>query len=166
MAGNSVAIQDLNDAPEFKPIVTDRIWQAFWRPYGAALTDVETALADVLAGGPFPFSLVATDGEGFTGTVTAIESDLDARPLLSPWIAALWVEPEKRGQGIAEALVNAATTRLFAQDHSPLYLCAKPPMRGFYQRLKWGLIEQDVGPDGLDVFTLHAVPRLHWATDP
>jgi len=166
MAGNSVTIQDLNDAPEFKAIVADRIWQAFWRPYGAALTDVETALADVLAGGAFPFSLVAADDEGFTGTVTAIESDLAARPLLSPWIAALWVEPDRRGQGIAEALVNAATARLFAQGRSSLYLCAKPPMRGFYQRLKWGLIEQDVGPDGLDVFTLHAVPRLHWAIDP
>lgn len=159
-------ILDLNNAAEFKPVVADRIWQAFWRPYGAALTDVETALADVLAGGAFPFSLVATDGDQFTGTVTAIASDLDARPLLSPWIAALWVEPDRRGQGIAEALVDAATARLFGKGMSPVYLCAKPHMRGFYQRLNWGLIEQDVGPDGLDVFTLYAVPRLHSVINP
>jgi predicted N-acetyltransferase YhbS len=159
-------ILNLNDAPEFKPIVVDRIWQAFWRPYGAALSDVETALADVLASGAFPFSLVASDGDQFTGTVTAIVSDLDARPQFSPWIAALWVEPDRRGQGIAEALVNAATARLFDQGMSPVYLCAKRPMRGFYQRLNWGLIEQDIGPDGLDVFTLYAVPRLHSLINP
>ncbi|UXN72734.1 GNAT family N-acetyltransferase [Devosia sp. A8/3-2] len=159
-------ILDLNDALELKPIVADRIWQAFWRPYGAALTDVETAPADVLAGGPFPFSLVATDGDQFTGTVTAIASDLDARPQFSPRIAALWVEPDQRGQGIAEALVNAATARLFEQGMSPIYLCAKPRMLAFYQRLGWSLIEQDVGPDGLDVFDLHAVPRLHSVINP
>ncbi|GLQ09785.1 N-acetyltransferase [Devosia yakushimensis] len=159
-------ILDLNDTPDLKPIVADRIWQAFWRPYGAALSDVETALADVLAGGPFRFSLVATDGEQFLGTATAIESDLAARPLLSPWIAALWVEPEMRGQGIAEALLKVATARLFEQGMSPVYLCAKPHMQGFYQRLGWSLMEQDVGPDRLDVFTRHAVQRLHSVINP
>lgn len=159
-------IVDLNEALELKPIVANRIWQAFWRPYGAVLSDVETALDDVLAGGAFPFSLVATDGGQFTGTVTAIVSDLAARPQLSPWIAALWVEPDRRGAGIAAALTDAAAAKLFEQGMSPIYLCAKPPMLAFYERLGWSLIEQHVGPDDLDVFARHAVPRLHSAINP
>ncbi|WP_052731855.1 GNAT family N-acetyltransferase [Devosia geojensis] len=98
-----VDIVDLRAARWFRDIVAERIWRAWWAPYGAALSDVEAALDECLAPGDPPFTLVARAGERFLGTVSGITSDLDARPQLSPWIAALWVEPDERSRGIGGA---------------------------------------------------------------
>ncbi|KKC39878.1 hypothetical protein WH87_04340 [Devosia epidermidihirudinis] len=148
-------IRNLRDAPEHTADVADRIWQAWWRPAGAALEDVNAALADVVAAEAFPFTLVSVTEGVFSGTVTAVASDLDARPDLGPWIAALWVEPDCRGQGIAEALAAAALERLVELGYDLVYLCAKPKMRAYYATRGWQVQEQDVGTDGLDVFVRH-----------
>ncbi|HTM79242.1 MAG TPA: GNAT family N-acetyltransferase, partial [Devosia sp.] len=87
-----MSIVNLRDVPHMRAVVADRIWRAWWQPDGAALADVEQALGAVLDAHGFPFNLVATEDDKFLGTVTAIASDLAARPDLSPWIAALWVE--------------------------------------------------------------------------
>lgn len=147
-----MSILNLQDVPEHTAHVADRIWQAWWRPAGATLEAVEAALAEVLAADGFPFTLVSVTDGVFSGTVTAIASDLAERPDLGPWIAALWVEPDYRGNGIAEALVATALERLAKLGHGTVYLCAKPRMREYYARRGWQLLEQDVGADGLDVF--------------
>lgn len=145
-------ILDLRDAPEHTAHVADRLWRTWWGPAGAALEEVEAALAEVLAANEFPFTLISvTDGD-FSGTVTAVASDFDERPNLGPWIAALWVEPDYRGRGLADALVMAALERLAQLGYGTVYLCAKPPLRDYYCKRGWQLLEQEVGADGLDVF--------------
>ncbi|WP_318854340.1 GNAT family N-acetyltransferase (plasmid) [Sinorhizobium meliloti] len=44
-----------------------------------------------------------------------IENDLDDRPQYTPWIAALWVEPDMRRRGIAAKLMEAARKRASAR---------------------------------------------------
>ncbi|MEO9166764.1 MAG: GNAT family N-acetyltransferase [Aestuariivirga sp.] len=104
----------------------------------------------------FPFCLIALSGDQFVGSVLGIEADLNERPALTPWVAALWVEPQARRQGIAKALISEALARIFGQTHSVAYLCAKTDKRHYYERAGWQLIEQNVGPNGLDVFKLCA----------
>ena len=145
-------ILNLREAQQFVPIVADRLWQAWWRDNGSALADVEQALGEVLAAPAFPFTLVATVDDRFAGTVTAIASDMDDRPQYSPWIAALWVEPERRGSGIAQALVQQALQTLFDQGNSAVYLCAEPGLRRFYLADSWQLLEERAGTAELDIF--------------
>ena len=63
---------------------------------------------------PIPFALVAHDGGTFLGTASVIASDLDARSQYTPWVAAFWVDPEHRSNGIGAALVRAGTDKAHA----------------------------------------------------
>ncbi|WP_332685844.1 GNAT family N-acetyltransferase [Devosia sp.] len=154
----TIDIHDLRQAPEYWATVADRIWKAWWRPYGAALTDVEVALADVARAANFPsFTLVAVGAGKFVGTVTALEDDIESRPDLGPCIAALWVESADRGHGIGASLVRAACDRLADAGFRRVYLGAKPPLRSYYSGHGWTLLESGVGGDDLDVF-VRALP--------
>ncbi len=147
-----VEIGSLQDFPSHFDTIADRIWRAWWEPYGEALPDVETALRAVMAAEQFPICLVATTEGRFVGTVIGIESDIYERPELGPCLAALWVEPQARGQGIAGRLIDSVLARLAALGFDEVYLSAKPPLAGFYRTRGWTLFESDVGEDHLDIY--------------
>lgn len=153
----SISISDLTDAPGLAAAVADRIWRAWWEPYGASLADVEGALKEVASATDFPFTLLATRHGQFLGTVTAIQTDIHQRPDLGPCLAALWVEPQARRQRIAHMLMAAAMARLSSHGFTHVYLAAKPPLRPFYEAAGWSIIESDVGDDHLGVF-VRALP--------
>ncbi len=147
-----VEILDLREKPQFFDGVADRIWNAWWRQSGASLNDVETALSAVVSSVGFPFTLIAVEGDDFAGTVTCIETDISARPQLGPCVAALWVEPARRGCGLGNRLVEAALERLVAAGFEDAYLAARRPLRSYYRGLGWHLVEEEVGDDSLDIF--------------
>jgi GNAT superfamily N-acetyltransferase len=145
-------ISDLRQQPQFFDSVADRIWQAWWQPNGYLLEYITGRLKENLQDTPIPLALVAHDGGTFLGTASLIASDLDERPELTPWVAAVWVEEIARGHGIGAALIERATRACFALGFPRVYLCARVRMTGFYQRLGWTLIERRVGPHQLNVF--------------
>jgi GNAT superfamily N-acetyltransferase len=146
------AISDLRQRPEFFDIVADRIWQAWWKDGGHPLAYISGRLRQNLNAEPIPIALVAHDGAAFLGTASVIASDLEERPQYTPWVAAVWVEPQHRARGIGGALVERAARDCFALGIRRAYLCARPARMGFYQRLGWIPIERDVGAHGLTVF--------------
>lgn len=152
MTLDDLRICNLKDEISYRDTVIDRIWNAFWRPYGAERVAVERALDDVLAADGFPFTLVALDNGNFAGTVTSIEHDVSGRPDLFPCVAALWVEPSFRGKRLGHRLVDAALIRLAEAGRGSAYLPAKQPLRRYYLDMGWTLVEETVGPDLLDIF--------------
>jgi GNAT superfamily N-acetyltransferase len=149
-------ISDLRQRPEFFDTVADRIWQAWWEPSGRPLAHVTERLKENLRNTPIPLALVAHDGSIFLGTASLIASDLDERPELTPWVAAVWVEESARNRGIGAALVDAAAHACFMLGFPRAYLCARVRMTGFYERLGWTLIDRRVGPHQLNVFVQEA----------
>ncbi len=145
-------ISNLNHLPEFKSIVADRIWNAWWRPHGRLLQVVTDFFEELPEARTIPFCLVAHKGGSYIGSVLGLVSDLDDRPELSPWVGALWVEPEFRGHGVAAGLVKAALNEIFGLGHDMAFLCATAEKRGMYQKQGWRLIEEKVGEGVLDVF--------------
>jgi GNAT superfamily N-acetyltransferase len=145
-------ISDLRQRPEFFDTVADRIWQAWWEADGHPLDFISGRLRENLSATPIPFALVAHDGATFLGTASVIASDLAERPQLTPWVAAVWVEPEARGRGIGAALVDRAAQDCFALGVRRAYLCARPRMSRFYGGLGWTIVERQVGPRDLSVF--------------
>jgi N-acetylglutamate synthase-like GNAT family acetyltransferase len=150
-------ISDLRQRPEFLDTVADRIWQTWWKPDGHPLGYISGRLRENLSESAIPFALVAHDGAAFLGTASVIASDLAERPQLTPWVAAVWVEPHARQRGIGGALVDRATRDCFTLGASRAYLCARPQHSAFYERLGWTLIERDVGPRHLSVFIRDAI---------
>lgn len=145
-------ISNLRDEPAFAGTVADRIWNAWWREQGHELAFIRGLVDDNLTADKIPLALVAHEGATFQGTASVIESDMEERPQLSPWVAAVWVDPEHRGKGLGAALVSAAANEAFARGFDPVYLCATPENTGFYEALGWQTVEEDVG--GLTVFAL------------
>jgi GNAT superfamily N-acetyltransferase len=76
---------------------------------------------------------------------------MDERPEYTPWVAAVWVEPQYRGQNVGRALVSHAAGSLL-QAFQRVYLCARAARHDFYARQGWVPIERDVGEKRLTVF--------------
>ena len=148
----SLSISDLRQRPEFFDIVADRIWRAWWKDSGHPLEYITGRLGENLDAAQIPLALVAHDGPAFLGTSSVIASDLEERPHFTPWIAAVWVEPQHRSRGFGAALVERAARDGFASGAHRLYLCARPARTEFYRRLGWIPLERDVGTRGLTVF--------------
>jgi GNAT superfamily N-acetyltransferase len=151
-------ISDLRQRPEFFDIVADRIWRASWKEIGTPLEYITGRLHENLNAEPLPVALIAHSGAEFLGTASVIASDLEERPQLTPWVAAVWVEPHARSRGVGGALVERAARDCFALGIARAYLCARPALTGFYQRLGWIAIERGVGERGLTVFIQDANP--------
>jgi GNAT superfamily N-acetyltransferase len=106
-------------------------------------------MQESLGPGPVPTTLVAHDGDLFLGTVSVIACDEGGRPHYTPWIAALWVEPEYRRRGIGAALVDKAFGVALAAGTLRVYLLARAHRRPFYEKLGWSVLEADVPEEGM-----------------
>ncbi|PZQ96776.1 MAG: N-acetyltransferase [Cereibacter sphaeroides] len=145
-------ISALTDVPHFADIIANRGWTAWWTDSELGEADYRAGLKPMITGDGIPFALVAHDSAHYLGSVLVIENDLEARPQYAPWIAALWVEPEFRSQGIAATLISAAREMANALGHSSCYLCASPQNSPYYIARGFRLIE--TGVDGLNVFVI------------
>jgi predicted N-acetyltransferase YhbS len=148
----SFDIVDLKSRPDHFELICERIWRTWWEPDGLARDAVEVALGAVVQADGFPFTLVAEREGVFAGTVTAIQTDIASHPELGPCIAALWVEPAHRGQGLGGNLLQSALERLIGQGHTKAYLCAKPRLRPFYGACGWILMIEEADAEGLDIY--------------
>jgi predicted N-acetyltransferase YhbS len=148
------AISDLRDEPHFADAVAERIWRAFWQKDGHPLELLKRLVQHNLEEGPIPTALVAHEGERFLGTVSIIANDEESRPQYTPWIAALWVEPEHREQGIGALLVERGVEFAFRTGARRVYLLSGPQRRPFYENRGWSVVE--VLEDGMFVLAQDA----------
>ncbi|WP_371348482.1 GNAT family N-acetyltransferase [Ancylobacter sp. IITR112] len=146
----AATLADLRAAPAFAPVVADRVWRAWWEGKGVSLAELRARLDESFGTAPVPSTFIALDGTRFLGCVALIACDVEERPALAPWVAALWVEPEARRQGVGAALMARATDAAFAAGHPRVYLAAEPALAPYYAARGWDRVESDV--DGLEIF--------------
>lgn len=151
-SGVSFTISDLRAHPGFVDAVADRIWEAWWAHNNVPLDYIRARLNENLDAGAIPFALVAHDGPTFIGTASVIASDLEDLPAYTPWVAAVWVDPQYRSRQIGRALVARAVQDTFALGIPQAYLCAPPLRRNFYLRQGWQPIREHVGDRDVTVF--------------
>lgn len=156
----NIVISDLRERPEFFDSVAERIWQQWWKDRGCPLAYIADRLQETMNDAPIPFALVAHDGSVFAGTASLIETDLAERPQFSPWVAAVWVEPKLRGDGIGAALVERAVQACFDLGPRRVYLCASQERSSFYTQRGWTLLEHNVGARLLNVFARGAAGNV------
>ena len=86
-------------------------------------------------------ALVAkADGEPI-GTCLLVESEIEPNHDVSPWLAGLFVAPERRRRGAGAILVRAIEDQARRRESSRLYLYTSAAV-GFYERLGWELLDR------------------------
>jgi len=88
-----------------------------------------------------PLALIALVEGRPVGTASLIAHDMTSRPELCPWLAAVYVLPEQRGQGIGSRLVRSIEQKARLLEIGTLYLMT-PDRVAFYQRLGWVEMER------------------------
>ena len=146
-----VKILHLFEATDLTGDVASLIHEAFWADRDVySVEQLERRLREANASHRVPLSLIAVEGDSLLGTVNLIHSDDEARPHLSPWLAALVVVPQARGRGIGTALVNALLGQARAMGVSRLFLGTDNP--GYYER--FGAVLQDQAHGDLVILSI------------
>jgi GNAT superfamily N-acetyltransferase len=104
-----VTIRLLADTPEsVEPLA--RAFFAEWpdAPAHRTLDSVVARFEECRRRDGLPLALVALEDRRPIGTVALRADSISTRPELGPWLAALWVAPERRGFGLGTRLVRAA----------------------------------------------------------
>jgi predicted N-acetyltransferase YhbS len=109
-----------------------------------SVEEYERFLRDAARSRHLPAVLVARRGEKFLGSVNLLAHEMTTRPMLSPWLAQLFVISEERGGGVGRALVRACLARFaelgFSRVH--LYTAAATTLPAYYAALGWSTIEE------------------------
>ncbi len=131
-------VDDLSRHPQHVEFVAGLVWREFWADVRGGMTQAE--LAEAFGGRAAPgrvlASLIALEGSDDAtplGCVHLIDNDDDSLPELYPWLAAMVVVPERRGQGIGSMLVKAMARQAARLGFEQLWFGTDGP--GFYERL-------------------------------
>ena len=136
-----IEIVTLFDRPEFIPLVAQWNW-AEWRdllPCASCEAFADDLRAKTRRDG-IPITYLALDAGAAVGMVSLLADDLESRPELTPWLASLYVLPERRGHGLGTMLVRHAMAAARGFGIGTLYLYT-PGQEAFYRRLGWEFLE-------------------------
>jgi predicted N-acetyltransferase YhbS len=139
-----VEIRHLCDCPEHLGTVARWIHEEWWsdKP-GHTVETMASRLGEASDQNAVPLSLVTLLAGNPVGTVNLVENDNEERPDLAPWLAALLVVPEHRGQGVGSNLVRALLKEAARLGIPQLYLGTDTP--DYYAKLGAVMYEEVSG---------------------
>jgi GNAT superfamily N-acetyltransferase len=79
---------------------------------------------------------VALAGDEPIATAGLVARDMDTHPGLGPWLAGVYVRPERRGHGVAAALTRHIADRAAAEGATTLYLYTDSA-QSYWERMGW-----------------------------
>jgi GNAT superfamily N-acetyltransferase len=124
------------DRPDLVPIVTDWLWQEFWRPNGYAVDVIADLVSRTLNVDTIWRSFILLENDVPLATASLALDDLDTRPDLNPWLAGVYVVPEARGRGLAAHVVAAVEAEARRQSIATLWLFTHTAEH-IYERIGW-----------------------------
>jgi GNAT superfamily N-acetyltransferase len=136
-------IEHLAKHREVIPILASWVYGEWghWMEPDVTLETLMTTFERRTVQGQIPETFVAVECGKPLGTASLVTYDMAARRDLSPWLAAVYVAPEFRNQGVGSALVATVMDQASAMGVQDLYLFTPDRMR-FYGRLGWKALEQ------------------------
>ena len=108
---------------------------------GTTLEGLEEKFRNHLNRNVIPLTLLAMEEDRPLGTASLVFHNMKDRQDLSPWLAAVYVLPEHRGQGIGARLVKSIELLAANLEVEKLYLFT-PDRESFYTRMGWTVLER------------------------
>ena len=122
--------------PELAPLVADWLWAEFWHKSGKPYAHLLAAVRQSTAAHAIPQTFVYLAAGKPVATAGLIAHDLDDRPELTPWLAAVYVKPAARHHGYALALIRAVEAAAIAASIERLWLYTGTA-EGLYLKAGW-----------------------------
>ncbi|MCC7276623.1 MAG: GNAT family N-acetyltransferase [Alphaproteobacteria bacterium] len=135
-------IVPLADRPDAIPILATALWAYWGATFPHKTVAVRSAsLAARVNRDRVPTAVVALDAAGAPiGTASILLDDMETRTDLNPWLATVFVMPERRGRGLGAALCGAMAAEAWRLGIPRLHLYTFD-RRGFYAGLGWRDLE-------------------------
>ena len=127
------------DEPAFDLVARWR-YDAFFAQDGITFEESRDALRAWMDGLGYETALLAEVDGRPAGSCLFVREEIDPKHDLTPWLAALYVAPEFRKQGIASALVHAIEQHARDVGCRRLYLYTISA-EGLYAKLGWIALE-------------------------
>lgn len=135
----------LTDKPEMK----EEMARWFHEKWGVPLEAYLDSMDESIRGeNTVPQWYVAMEGNKIIGGLGVIANDFHDRKDLTPNVCAVYTEPDKRGNGVAGALLNFVCEDMKAKGIETLYLVTDHT--SFYERYGWEflcMVQGDGEPD-------------------
>ena len=96
--------------------------------------------ADCVAERGAPQTFVLLEDDRPVGTATLAREDLDERPELTPWLAGVFVVPDRRGRGYVQHLLAVFEAACRAASIEVVWLYTSKAER-IYRRAGWETVE-------------------------
>jgi GNAT superfamily N-acetyltransferase len=123
--------------------------------------DEHAALAEFLnqkADGSLPATLVLHEGMELVGSVSVVFGDCPARLDLDPWLASLYVVPQRRGRGHSLDLVRSAIELAAAAGAKQLHVFTESAEK-LFQRCGFEMLERTMLQDVPISVLLRTLPQ-------
>jgi N-acetylglutamate synthase-like GNAT family acetyltransferase len=137
-----VQIVPLADKKEFISELSE-LHHAAWRHLNPSLTLQKRAeaIAQSARQEGIPSIFIATSGGQLIGSAALIHQDMDTKPDLFPWLAAVYVKEGFRHQGIATELIARCENEAVRSKANTLYLYTEFASK-LYEKLGWRHMER------------------------
>lgn len=125
------SIVTTKDCRDLVPVVADWLWDAFWKDSGKPFDGLLRAVSQgAAANDPIPTTFVCLIDGSPAGTAS-----------LTPWLAGVFVTPDRRGVGVASELVRAVEAEARHAGVETLWLHTKTAEK-LYAQLGWQTVER------------------------
>lgn len=109
---------------------------------GESLHECRRGLEATMTRDGFPVTVVAVDDDRLLGSASLVESAMETRPELTPWLAGVYVDAGERGRGIGSALIERIIDEAAVRDFDEIYLFTTE-YAAWYERFGWETIDDD-----------------------
>lgn len=127
----------LADRPEAVALLAEWHYREWHHLYPReSLQDFAADLQHSLQRGTVPCTWILQQGDAVWGSASVLERDMDTNTDLGPWLANVYIHPERRGRGLGRQLIRDVMAECRAMGIDKLYLFT-PDQERFYQSLGW-----------------------------
>ena len=109
---------------------------------GHSTNELELKLKDYLNHNKLPLIVLALDDSKLMGAAQLRYHEMDIYPEREHWLGGVYVTSEHRGNGVAQALVNAVIAKAKTLGVSSINLQTEDFTGGLYASLGWQPVEQ------------------------